>query len=148
MSKVNSLHHIVISTYQRKPALASQYSGSLYKYICGILNTYKCRTLAIGGIEDHIHLLVAIHQDMAVSVLLRELKRSTSMWIQNHRIEFPQFLGWNEGYYAASVSHSHRDSVMNYINNQSEHHKIMSPREELIRFLDRNGIDYDIKFIN
>ena len=148
MSKVNSLHHIVLTTHSRAMAITPGHSGELYKYICGIAKSYNCNVLQIGGIEDHIHILADIHQDMALSVLLREIKRASSVWISQNRKKFPKFTFWGEGYYAFSVSYTHKTPVMEYIMNQVEHHKRISPRDEIIRFLDRNGMEYNPEYIN
>lgn len=98
MSKVNSLHHIVISTYLRTPALTIQHCDELYKYITGIINSYNCRLIRIGGIEDHIHILVDLHQDTSLSTLMREIKRASSIWIMGRRQKYPQFACWSEGW--------------------------------------------------
>ncbi len=148
MSNVNSLHHIVIATHSRNRSITPQHSEELYKYICGVAKGQKCKVLQIGGIEDHIHILVDIHQDVAISVLMREIKRSSSIWMNQNRSKFPSFTRWAEGYYAFSISATHKLAVTQYIMNQTEHHRTVSPREELIRFLEKNGIEYNPKYIN
>ncbi len=148
MSNVNSLHHIVVTTHSRNRSITPQHSDELYRYICGIARGQKCKIVQIGGIEDHIHILVDVHQDIAISVLMREIKRSSSIWMSQRRSMFPAFTRWGEGYYAFSVSATHKSAVAAYIMNQVEHHRIVTPREELIRFLDKNGMEYNPKYIN
>ena len=148
MSNVCSLHHIVMATHSRNKSISPQYSEELYKYICGIAKNQKCKVIQIGGIEDHIHILIDVHQDVAISVLMREIKRGSSIWMSQSRSKFPAFIRWGEGYYAFSVSATHKSAVAQYIMNQTEHHRAISPREELIRFLDKNGIEYNPRYIN
>jgi REP element-mobilizing transposase RayT len=124
MSKVNSLHHIVICTkYRAMTIKAGEDAIPLYKYIWGIINNLHCKLICIGGIENHIHILVDVHQDVALSHLVRDIKRASSLWIHAHASDFQMWEGWAEGYYAFSVSYDIRQNVISYIKTQVVHHK-------------------------
>jgi REP element-mobilizing transposase RayT len=141
MSKVNSLHHIVISTkYRAKTIKAGEQAIPLYKYIWGIINNLHCKLICIGGIENHIHILVDIHQDVALSHLVRDIKRASSLWIHAHASEFQLWEGWSDGYYAFSVSYDIRQPIINYIKTQVVHHQQTKYEDELNVLLSSHGI--------
>ena len=142
MSTVSSLHHIVFCVKHRRPALPVEYREELYRYIWGVIRNNNCQLLRIGGIENHIHLLVDVHQDVPLSVLVRDIKRSSSFWLKEQGDKFASFQGWAEGYYASSVSHSHSSNVIKYISEQVAHHSRLSMSDELRIFAESIGREY------
>ena len=58
MSAVNSLYHIVINTYRREMTIPYETSEHMYRYIWSIINSRKCKLYRIGGIGNHIHMLL------------------------------------------------------------------------------------------
>lgn len=122
--------HIIFSTKNRDALIAPEIESKLYGYLGGIARARKCPILQINGVEDHLHLLLKMHADVAVSVLLRELKSHSTGWLkkQGH----PQF-SWQIGYNGSSCCKSHIDPLIKYIENQKEHHKIHTFNEELAR---------------
>jgi REP element-mobilizing transposase RayT len=132
--------HIVFSTKDRRQFIAESWRSSLHEYLGGTARGLGTVAEAIGGIEDHVHLLVSYRPTLVISDFVRELKKASSVWsIEKHE---PQF-GWQEGYSVFSVSASQKKKVAAYIENQAEHHRKVSSREELENFLRRHGIEYE-----
>lgn len=94
---------------------------------------------------DHIHILVGIHSTIALSDFVKELKTSTNSWIKNSG-KFPNFKSWGEKYGAFTIRYQQKDTVIEYIKNQREHHKTVSFKEEYRRIITENGIDVDEKY--
>lgn len=140
MSYINSLHHIVISTYHRKMTINDYYRKDLYRYIWKIITDRKCFLCRINGIGNHVHLLVDLHQTVALADLVREIKRKTSIWMKRCGY-FPLFEGWSHEYAAFSKSMSHKHTVIQYIINQQEHHRRKSFAEEIFDIYKEEGIE-------
>jgi REP element-mobilizing transposase RayT len=138
--------HLIFSTKNRDPLLLPDFSPRLFEYIGGILRDQKCPLLAAGGMPDHVHLLVGIHQQKAVCDIVRDIKSNSSHWIHE---TFPNLMGfaWQAGYGAFSVSYSNIGQVKKYIADQAEHHRVRSFKEEFIAFLERHGMEYDERYI-
>jgi hypothetical protein len=98
----------------------------------------------IGGVEDHVHLLLGLKTPHAPADLVREVKKASSTWAADHHD--PAF-AWQEGYGIFSVSWTHRDSVSRYIARQEIHHRKTNFVEELQRLLKRNGVKYDPQWL-
>lgn len=140
------LYHIVFSTKNRARSLSNEESTELYKYIWGIIKNHNCHLYRINGVEDHIHIVCDLHPSCKLSDLIKDVKVASSLWVKNSR-RFPDFTGWADGYAAITLSIKEKDTVINYIKNQREHHKKISFAEEYREFLDSNGIKYDEKYI-
>ena len=94
---------------------------------------------------DHVHLLVSLKPTACLSNFIRDLKKSSSVWVKESRLRDFQ---WQEGYAAFTVSASARESVQRYIAGQEEHHRVKSFREELVEFLEKSGVSYDPKYLD
>ncbi|MCC5786544.1 MAG: IS200/IS605 family transposase [Phycisphaerales bacterium] len=138
--------HIVFSTKGREPQISRTIAERLYPYIGGIVRECGGCAYAIGGVEDHLHMLIRCRPAMAVSDLVRTIKSRSSKWLRD---EFPELesFAWQEGYSAFSVSKSKEKAVTRYIRSQEEHHKRTDFRSELIRLLDAHGIEYEPKYL-
>ena len=145
-SYTNLLYHLVFSTRERKPIITAERQPRLYEYVGAIIRELGGIALAIGGVEDHLHLLAKLRPDKALSDVLRDLKANSSGWMHD---VFPdaQDFSWQKGYGAFSVSTSLVPAVTAYINNQEEHHKKRSFRDEFIVMLRVNEIEFDERFL-
>ena len=121
MSKVNALYHIVFCTKHRELTIPEALKNDLYRFIWSIIKDTNCKLLRIGGIPNHIHMLVSLHPSIALSDLMRLIKTNTSNWMNNNP-QFMHFQGWASEYFATTVSPESKDKVINYIMNQEEHH--------------------------
>jgi putative transposase len=137
--------HIVFSTRNRAPCLEDSINVELYSYFGGILNNIECLPIKIGGYHDHIHILCRMSKKITVVKLLEEIKKSSSKWIKTKGEEFSDF-HWQDGYGAFTVSPSHVDTIIKYIEHQYEHHKKMVFRDEYIELLNENDADYDERY--
>ena len=106
----------------------------LYKYISGIAESENGMMIAAGGVTNHIHLLLTLPRTISVSDYLRKIKANSSRWIKEQGSQYRAF-GWQDGYGVFSVSPSVMDKVISYINNQEEHHKKHTYKDEMISFL-------------
>jgi REP element-mobilizing transposase RayT len=112
----------------------------------GIIQRLGGIPLAMGGTEDHVHLLVKLRPDHALSDVLRDLKANATGWMHELFPDLDDFY-WQRGYGAFTVSHSNVESVRSYIANQLEHHKKVSFRDEFLAFLRANGIKHEERYI-
>jgi REP element-mobilizing transposase RayT len=138
--------HLVFAVKGRSNLIFPELRNNLYKYITGIINNKKQKLMAINGIPDHIHILISLKPDCAISDLLRDIKCNSTNWINDNRYVSGKF-EWQLGFAAFSVSQSQVDSVVNYILTQEEHHKKKTFREEYIDFLNEYQIDFKQEYI-
>jgi len=124
--------------------IRSEWRERLHAYLGGITKGHEVVPLAIGGISDHVHLLVSLKSKHRLDYLLRELKADSSGWV--HR-ELTKDFQWQKGYGAFSVSPTSVQAVTKYILNQDEHHRDKSFREEYIELLKASGVNYDDKYL-
>ncbi|MFY9821651.1 MAG: IS200/IS605 family transposase [Thermoanaerobaculia bacterium] len=141
----NLLYHIVFSTKERVPLIGEDLQESLYEYIGGILRGQRCTLLEIGGMPEHVHLLVKLKADLAVATAVRLIKTNSSGWINENRKIQGRF-EWQAGYFAVSVSESRVAEVRRYIQTQQEHHARISFRDELVKLLQKHCIAFDEKY--
>ncbi len=146
-SYTNLLYHIVFSTKDRKPLITADVKPRLYEYIGGTIRGLGGVILAIGGMEDHAHVLTKLRPDKSVSDVLRDLKANSSGWIHDVFPELKDF-SWQRGYGAFTVSASQVDKVRQYIANQEDHHRKHDFRDEFIGLLIKNGIEFDERYLD
>jgi len=121
------------------------HSPTLWPYLGGIARENGMKALEIGGVADHVHLLLTISPGMAFAKAMQLIKGGSSHWIKN---EFPNTaaFGWQIGYGAFTVSESQMDSVRTYIRHQEEHHRTKTFTEEYRAFLERHHIEFDERY--
>ena len=142
-----SLHyHLVFSTKNRVPTIDSAWKSRLHEYLGGTIRGLGGVPDEIGGIADHVHLLVGLKATHCLADVMRDLKKASSMWV-HEALGLPHF-AWQEGYAAFTVSATARESVRRYIVNQEEHHRGTTFREEVIQMLDKAGVAYDPKYLD
>jgi putative transposase len=141
-SFISSLHHCVFATKGREPWLTPDIRERLWPYLGGIARENDMKTLAIGGVADHVHLLLSLSATMSVSKAMQLLKGNSSKWLHE---TFPRLrsFAWQEGYGAFSIGVSGIEETRLYINNQEEHHRTRTYREEVIMFLNRHRLPFD-----
>jgi len=139
-------YHIVFSTKSRNTYIKSKIKNRLYQYINGIIENNEGKTLAIGGTDDHLHILLSINGKIELMNLIRDIKANSSKWA-NETLELDYQFGWQNGYAAFTVSYSNLEQVRNYIENQEEHHKHSDFKNEFILLLQKHNIAFDEKYI-
>jgi putative transposase len=138
--------HIVFSTKDRLPMLASETRSKLWAYMSNITANIGGRALAINGMTDHAHLLVLLPPSIAPADAVRALKANSSRWLKVQDSVHRKF-AWQSGYASFSVSRSAIDDVARNIETQEEHHKKLTYQNELITLLQRHNIEYDERYI-
>lgn len=140
------LLHIVFSTKHRQPLITPEIAEHLYPYIGGIIRALDGSLYTIGGMPDHVHLLVRWNTKDSIANLMRQIKSRSSVWANETFPVAPHFK-WQEGYGVFSVSPSSKDQVEQYILMQAAHHAHRDFKTELVQLLDAHGIDYDAKYL-
>jgi len=141
-----SLHyHIIFSTKNRVPMIDDAWRGRLHAYIGGVIKTSNGIPEAIGGVADHVHLLLGLRATVCLADVVRDVKAHSSRWV--HDEIGKRDFSWQEGYGAFTVSASQIDDVRGYIARQEEHHHKRSFQEEYVGFLKRCGIAYDDRYL-
>lgn len=123
----------VFAVKYRDGLILQNYKEELYQYIGGIVNNNNHKLIIINGMPDHLHLLVGMKPTQSVSDLMQDIKGSSSKWINEKKFLNVKF-EWQEGYGAFSYSKSHIEAVINYIQNQEQHHKTKTFQEEYLDF--------------
>lgn len=143
---VSSLYHCVFSTKGRRPWISSELHEQLWPYLGGIARQNKMKALAIGGIEDHVHLLLSLPSHMNVAKAVQLIKGGSSKWIHDTFARLRSF-AWQEGYGAFSIGISQIETTIRYINSQPQHHRKKTFQEEFLAILERHGIEYDSRYV-
>ena len=98
----------------------------------------------VGGVEDHVHMLVSFKTTDAPADMVREAKKASSTWAAE---KYERMFSWQEGYSIFSVSWTHCEVLLRYIANQEAHHRKATFADELKRLLEKNGVKYDPKYL-
>ena len=145
MSYTRLLYHIVICTKYRVPSISLEYDRELYAFILEMCKRRDVVLYRIGGMPDHIHLLVALPTTMAMAKFVQQVKAVSSAWLKANP-HFPLFTSWSKEYAAFSYSIKEKNNVYNYIKYQKRHHINQTFVEEYREFLTEHGIEIDERF--
>jgi putative transposase len=135
------LVHCVFSTKSRLPLIKEP--EALWRYLAVLAQDRQIRLFAAGGTANHVHLLISIPPVLCVATALRELKAHSSRWIREHGNRF----AWQEGYGAFSVSPMQRQTVIDYIGSQEEHHRKWTFEQEFLTLLKKAEVECDSRFV-
>src|SRR5208282_1295103 len=146
MSYISSYFHCVFSTRDRRPFIKPELRERLWPFLGGIARQNKMKAIEIGGVEDHVHILLSLPSTMAISKAVQLIKGGSSKWVHE---TFPEhrLFAWQEEYGAFSVSVSQLDKTIQYIKGQKEHHRRMSFQEEFLALLKKHHIEYDERYL-
>jgi REP element-mobilizing transposase RayT len=138
--------HVVFAVWGRENVLLQPWRSELFKYTSGILTQDGMKSLAVGGWKDHIHLVFGMSPTRNLSDVVRVVKANSSKWINERRF-VPGVFRWQEGYGGFTCSMSHRDSLINYVMKQEEHHSGRGFREEYLSLLREYEIEADERYV-
>ena len=138
--------HIIFAVKFRDGLLKEEYRKEIFSYMSGIVTNLKHKSIIINGVDDHVHIFLGLNPAKSISDTVREIKRSSSIFI-NEKKWFKKKFNWQEGYGGFSYGKSQIDKVYNYIQNQEQHHKKQTFRNEYIAFLKKFEIEYDQQFL-
>ena len=141
-----SLHyHLVFGTKDRIPRIHPDWRDRLHAYMGGVVHKLGGFPNAVGGIADHVHLLVGLPATVALSDVMRDLKSFSSKWVREETGDGK--FTWQEGYGAFTVSPSQCQTIAAYIRNQEEHHRARTFQDEYRQLLKKCGVEYDERFL-
>jgi REP-associated tyrosine transposase len=135
--------HVVFSTKDRRKSISKELQPRMWAYVAGMCLKLGILVHAIGGTEDHIHLLIQVPPSLAVAKVVLTIKSNSSKWANEQGRKF----AWQQGYGAFSVSSSMVPTVVRYIQNQKVHHRKMSFDAEFLALLKKHAIEFDPNFV-
>ena len=138
--------HCVFSTKARVPMLNPDIRERLWPYMGGIAKQNGLHAKCIGGVADHVHLLLSLPTTIGGAKAIQLIKSGSSAWIHQTFGELRTF-SWQQGYGAFSVSISQVPQTVHYIEHQLEHHRTRTFQEEYLAFLKTHGINFDAKYL-
>ena len=145
-SYTNIFVHYIFSTKNREKTITKDFRERLWAYMGGIARENKMKALAIGGMEDHVHLLLSLNPALSIAKAIQLIKGGSSIWVHDTFPDHKNFK-WQEGYGAFTISISHIANTITYIKTQEDHHRIKTFKEEYLAFLKKHKIDYDERYI-
>lgn len=137
---------VVFAVKGRECVIHTSWEEELYKYISGIVRNKGQKMLAINGMPDHLHIIIGMKPSCCLSDLVREIKKSSNDFINEKKFLKYKF-SWQEGYGAFSYSHSALDNVIQYVNNQKEHHRKISFKDEYKEFLEKFEVEFREEYL-
>ena len=141
---VSGLVHCVFSTKERRNTIAKERQTKLWSYLGGIARRNGFKAVAIGGTQNHVHILLSLPATMPLAKALQLLKGGSSKWLNESG---DGRFAWQEGYGAFTVGISQLTHTIAYINTQAEHHRKRSFEEEFLVFLKKHRIEYDPEYV-
>jgi REP element-mobilizing transposase RayT len=138
--------HVVFSTKNREPWITPRVEDQVWSYLGGICRAHGVKAQHVGGVDDHVHLLVGFPPTLALSEWMKRLKGESSKWISD---ELPQMRGfaWQDGYAAFSVGQSQADTTIRYISKQRDHHRKTTFAQEYRKFVEKHGLLVDDRYL-
>ena len=143
-SLADVLVHLVYSTKTRMPVVTPTIREELNPYVSGVLRNHNCNPIAIGGVEDHMHVLFALSRTITIARLVEKLKTSSNKWAND---KWHCGLEWQSGYGAFSVGRQELNVVKDYIWHQAEHHKTVSFQDEFRKLLTEHEVQFDERYV-
>jgi len=137
---------LVFAVKNRDAVLHQNIRRRVFEYISGIVTEMKHKSIMVNGVSNHVHILIGLNPSKSISDTVHDIKRNSSLFINNEKLCVGKF-AWQEGYGGFTYSRSQLDDVCRYIQNQEEHHKKTTFKEEYIKFLEKFEIEYDERFL-
>ena len=145
-SYVSSYYHCVFSTKERRPLITPGLQERLWPYLGGIARQNEMKAIEIGGVADHVHILLSLPSTLSIAKAMQLIKGGSSKWVHE---SFPEhrLFGWQVKYGAFSVSVSQLDKTVQYIQCQAEHHRKITFQEEFLALLKKHRVIYDERYL-
>jgi putative transposase len=140
------LLHCVFSTKNRLPVIEPEWRPRLHAYLGGIARENDACALAVGGVADHVHVLLSLPPVLPVAKALQLIKGGSSLWVHQTFPAVKDF-AWQEGYGAFSIGISQVEATIAYIADQEKHHRRKTFQDEFRAFLKKHGIEYDERYV-
>ena len=141
-----SLHyHLVFSTKNREAWFVPSTRSRLHEYLGGVIRAEGGVPHAVGGMGDHVHLLVGLKATHCLADVMQRLKSVSSRWV-HEELRLAGF-AWQEGYGGFTVGAADLEKVRAYVLNQEEHHRTKTFQEEYLAMLKRGLVEYDERYL-
>jgi putative transposase len=146
MSYISSYFHFVFSTKDRRPLITPALRERLWPYLGGIAREHKMKAIEIGGVADHVHMLLSLPATLTPAKAMQLIKGGSSKCVHD---TFPEqhLFAWQEKYGAFSVSVSQLDQIVHYIQGQPAHHRKQPFQEEFLALLKKHHVEYDERYL-
>lgn len=138
--------HFVFAVQNRNAVIHESWKATLYRYMAGIISKNGHKAYVINGMPDHVHALVSMSPAQSPSDLMYDVKRSSSLWINENKLAAGRF-SWQEGFGAFSYGQSQISTIARYIEQQENHHKKQSFIDEYLEFLKLFDVEYDKRYV-
>jgi REP element-mobilizing transposase RayT len=145
-SLVRNYVHIVFSTKHRQHLILPPFEQEIHAYLGGICKNLQCHPIKIGGFSDHIHILCMLSKNIALKTQVEKVKANSSKWAKTRDESLENFY-WQNGYGGFSINPNEVDRVVNYINNQYNHHSKKTFQDEYRLFLKKYRVEYDERYV-
>jgi putative transposase len=137
---------IIFAVKYRAAVINKDWQPQLFGVIGNLISEANCKTIIVNGVEDHLHCLIGLKPVVSVAELMKTVKARSSKYINDNSL-IPERFEWQEGYGVFSYGQSQVDKVYKYIQNQEEHHKKQTFKDEYLEFLKKFNIEYDEQYI-
>jgi REP element-mobilizing transposase RayT len=137
---------LVFAVKHRQAGLRKENRGRIFEYMSGILTQMNHKSILVNGVSNHVHVLIGLNPAKSISDTVHDLKRSTSLFINNEKLS-PGKFAWQDGYGGFTYGRSQLDHVYQYVKNQEAHHAKKTFREEYLEFLNKFEVRYDEQFL-
>jgi len=141
----SSLFHCIFSTKARQRSIAPELQEHLWAYMGGIARENEMKALAVGGTDDHAHLLLSLPSSLTIAEAMQRIKSGSSRWM--HESCGLTGLEWQEGYGAFTIGISQAEATATYIAAQQEHHRKRDFQAEFVAILKQHRIEYDPRYV-
>ena len=136
--------HVVFSTRNREDLISTENQALLWAYVAGVAKNIGAQVLKVGGVGNHMHALIGLPATVSLAAAIQRVKASSSKWMHENNIKDFE---WQEGYGAFSVSASGLDAVVQYIEEQAEHHAKQSFEDEFRSLLIRYRVPFNERYV-
>lgn len=141
------LYQVVFGSKEHRPFLTTENEKILFGYIAGLLKNKSCHSYIVGGASNHIHIITHLHPTVDLASAIKDIKLVSHKMIRENGNLFLHFPGWQVGYSAFTYHISAKDNLIMYVENQREHHRINSFKDELIQLLKENSVDFKDEYL-
>ena len=141
----SALFHCVFSTKERRKTIAPEIQPRLWAYMGGVAREHGFTALAVGGTDDHVHILLSLPSSVPVAKAMREIKSASSLWMNQTGVR--DKFEWQEGYGAFSIGWTQVPATIAYIARQAEHHQRRDFQAEFLAFLKKHRIEFDPRYV-
>lgn len=138
--------HVVFAVKHRACLLQKPWRERLFRYMSGIIDGKKQKSIIVNGVSDHVHILIGMKPSVLLSDLVRDVKNNSTNFINQEKFLNQKFM-WQEGFGAFSCGHTQLNHVYQYILNQEQHHSRKTFRDEYTQLLTENEVDHDEKYL-